>query len=170
VDKYKCRSLSQKKQSHIIPTPYLLYRIYYRQIVSACFRFFGLRFFSFFKAVGDKKDAEASKNVTSPYKCTAEAIFGGRKSENVKSYAGNRKDSDSISALCDILKLNYNNLFSFFRSALFLAPTEWGRDKIVWSVRFRRTRRTIVRRAAKSGAEKAKTLNFMQESVRIPTP
>ena len=77
---------------------------------------------------------------------------------------------DPLSALYDILKLNYNNLFSFFRSALFLAPTEWGIDKIVWSTRFRRTRRTIVRRAAKSGAEKAKTLNFMQESVRIPTP
>ena len=45
-----------------------------------------------------------------------------------------------------------------------------GRDKIVWSVRFRRARRTIVRRAAKSGAEKAKTLNYKQESVRIPTP
>ena len=60
-------------------------------------------------------------------------------------------------------------VFAFLVCA-FLAPTEWGRDKIVWSVRFRRTRRTIVRRAAKSGAEKAKTLNFMQESVRIPTP
>ena len=57
-----------------------------------------------------------------------------------------------------------------FSVCAFLAPTEWGRDKIVWSVRFRRTRRTIVRRAAKSDAEKAKTLNFMQESVRIPTP
>ena len=44
------------------------------------------------------------------------------------------------------------------------------RDKIVWSVRFRRARRTSVRRAAKSGAEKAKTSNFKQESVRIPTP
>ena len=64
-----------------------------------CFRFFGLRFFSLSKAVGDKKDAEASKNVTSPYKCTAEAIFGGRKSENVKSYAGIRKDSDSSPAI-----------------------------------------------------------------------
>ena len=47
--------------------------------------------------------------------------------------------------------------------------SEAGRDKIVWSVRFRRARRTSVRRAAKSGAEKAKTFNFMQESVRIPT-
>ena len=28
----------------------------------------------------DKKDAEAPKIVTSPYKGTAEAIFGGRKS------------------------------------------------------------------------------------------
>ena len=42
-------------------------------------------------------------------------------------------------------------------------------DKIVWSTRFRAARRTIVRRDAKSGAEKAKTFNFMQESVRIPT-
>ena len=29
----------------------------------------------------DKKDAESSKIVTSPYWRTAEAIFGGRKSE-----------------------------------------------------------------------------------------
>ena len=37
---------------------------------------------SFFhiRAGRDKKDAEASKIVTSPYKRTAEAIFGGRKS------------------------------------------------------------------------------------------
>ena len=84
------------QESVRIPTPYLLYRIYYRQIVSACFRFFGLRFFSFFKAVGDKKDAEASKIVTSPYLRTAEAIFGGRKSENVKSYAGIHKDSNPL--------------------------------------------------------------------------
>ena len=35
-------------------------------------------------SAGDKKDAEASKIVTSPYNCTAEAIFGGRKSENIK--------------------------------------------------------------------------------------
>ena len=45
-----------------------------------------------------------------------------------------------------------------------------GRDKIVWSVRFRRARRTSVRRAAKSGAEKAKTLfHLLKESARIPT-
>ena len=59
--------------------------------------------------------------------------------------------------------------FRFFGLRFFSLP-EKGRDKIVWSVRFRRARRTIVRRAAKSGAEKAKTLNFKQESVRIPTP
>ena len=64
------------------------------------------------------------------------------KIENIKPYAGIRQDSCRI---------------------------ELGRDKIVWSVRFRRARRTIVRRAAKSGAEKAKTFNFMQESERIPT-
>ena len=68
----------------------------------------------------DKKDAEASKIVTSPYKCTAEAIFGGRKSENIISpFEGIRKDSDPLSALWDILKFNYNNLFSLFWSALF---------------------------------------------------
>ena len=45
----------------------------------------------------DKKDAEASKIVTSPYKRTAEAIFGGRKSENIiSSFEGIRKDSDII--------------------------------------------------------------------------
>ena len=69
--------------------------------------------------MGDKKDAEASKNVTSPYKCTAEAIFGGRKSENVKSYAGIRKDSDPISDLWDKLQANNFSLFSFFQSVLF---------------------------------------------------
>ena len=60
-------------------------------------------------------------------------------------------------------------LIRFFGLRFFSRPAK-GRDKIVWSVRFRRARRTIVRRAAKSDAEKAKTLNFMQESVRIPTP
>ena len=54
-----------------------------------------------------------------------------------------------------------------YRSVLFSRP-EMGRDEIVWSVRFRRARRTIVHRAAKSGAEKAKTLNSKRESVRIP--
>ncbi len=45
----------------------------------------------------DKKDAESSKIVTSPYKRTAEAIFGGRKSENaISSFEGIRKDSDII--------------------------------------------------------------------------
>ena len=57
----------------------------------------------------------------------------------------------------------------FFGLRFFSLPEE-GRDKIVWSVRFRAARRTIVRRGAKSGAEKAKTLNSKQESVRIPTP
>ena len=48
-------------------------------------------------SAGDKKDAEASKIVTSPYNCTAEAIFGGRKSENIISpFEGIRKDSDII--------------------------------------------------------------------------
>ena len=75
----------------------------------------------------------------------------------------------------------YSNAVEFFCSALFAFPGPYspvllwanggsGIDKIVWSVRFRRARRTTVRRAAKSGAEKAKTLNFKQESVRIPTP
>ena len=58
-------------------------------------------------------------------------------------------------------------LIRFFDLRFFSLPAK-GRDKIVWSVRFRRARRTIVRRAAKSGAEKAKTFNFMQESERIP--
>ena len=61
--------------------------------------------------------------------------------------------------------------YAVWQPALLLnrkSQPESGRDKIVWSVRFRRARRTIVRRAAKSDAEKAKTLNFMQESVRIP--
>ena len=59
--------------------------------------------------------------------------------------------------------------FRFFGPDDFSLPAK-GRDKIVWSTRFRAARRTIVRRGAKSGAEKAKTFNFMQESVRIPTP
>ena len=64
-----------------------------------CFRFFGPDDFSIPAKARDKKDAESSKIVTSPYLRTAEAIFGGRKSENVKSYAGIRKDSDPLSAL-----------------------------------------------------------------------
>ena len=59
--------------------------------------------------------------------------------------------------------------FRFFGLRFFSLPAK-GRDKIVWSTRFRAARRTSVRRGAKSGAEKAKTSNFMQESVRIPTP
>ena len=63
----------------------------------------------------------------------------------------------------------YGDVTIFDASASFLSlPDPTVIDKIVWSVRFRRARRTIVRRAAKSGAEKAKTLNFKQESVRIP--
>ena len=60
-------------------------------------------------------------------------------------------------------------LIRFFDLRFFSLPAK-GRDKIVWSVRFRRARRTIVRRAAKSGAEKAKTLfRLLKESARIPT-
>ena len=76
----------------------------------------------------DKKDAEASKHDSSPYWRTAETGFGGRKSENVKSYAGIRQDSDSLPAIYDILKINYHSPFSLFRSALFSRP-ESGRDK-----------------------------------------
>ena len=61
------------------------------------FRFFGLRFFSRPESGRDKKDAESSKIVTSPYKRTAETVFGGRKSENIiSSFEGIREDSDSI--------------------------------------------------------------------------
>ena len=87
--------------------------------IIALIRFFGLRFFSRYESGRDKKDAESSKIVTSPYKRTAEAIFGGRKSENIKLRAGIRQDSDPLHAIKDILKLSYNNPFSLFRSALF---------------------------------------------------
>ena len=64
----------------------------------------------------------------------------------------------------------YGDVTIFDASASFLSlPDPTVIDKIVWSVRFRRARRTIVRRATKSDAEKAKTSNFMQESARIPT-
>ena len=57
----------------------------------------------------------------------------------------------------------------FFGLRFFSRP-EPERDKIVWSVRFRLARRTSVRRKAKSGAEKAKTLfHLLKESARIPT-
>ena len=82
--------------------------------------FIGLCCFEFVGGSGrDKKDAEASKIVTSPYWRTAEAIFGGRKSENIKLRAGIRQDSDPLHAIKGILKLSYNNPFSLFRSALF---------------------------------------------------
>ena len=86
-----------------------------------------------------------------------------------------RIDAQMISSCCSprfiaiIIIVFRTSLIRFFDLRFFSLPAK-GRDKIVWSVRFRRARRTIVRRAAKSGAEKAKTLNFMQESVRIPTP
>ena len=45
----------------------------------------------------DKKDAEASKTASSPYKRTAETVFGGRKSENIiLPFEGIREDSDII--------------------------------------------------------------------------
>ena len=69
----------------------------------------------------DKKNADSSKTASSPYWRTAETVFGGRKSENIKLHAGIRKDSNPLSAIWNMLKLNYNNLFSLFRSALFLA-------------------------------------------------
>ena len=53
----------------------------------------------------DKKDAEASKTASSPYWRTAETVFGGRKSENIKPYAGIRQDSDPIIKIMIILKL-----------------------------------------------------------------
>ena len=78
--------------------------------------------------------------------------------------------SDRISSAFIVFAPNKspNHTFIRFFGLRFFSRPEMGRDKIVWSVRFRRARRTIVRRAAKSGAEKAKTLNFKQESVRIP--
>ena len=88
-------------------------------MISACFRFFGLRFFSRPGLGRDKKDAESSKHDSSPYKRTAETGFGGRKSENIKLHAGIRQDSDPLSALWEILKANDFSLFSLFRSALF---------------------------------------------------
>ena len=68
------------QESVRIPTPFSSYGTYERLISSACFRFFGPDDFSRHESGSDKKDAEASKIVTSPYKRTAEAIFGGRKS------------------------------------------------------------------------------------------
>ena len=53
------------------------------------------------------------------YYCTSRCEIERRKSENIKLYAGIRKDSDPIFAIWNILKLNYDNLFSLFRSALF---------------------------------------------------
>ena len=69
----------------------------------------------------------------------------------------------------DFTKAVIKKLVFAFSIRAFSAFPKTGRDKIVWSTRFRRARRTSVRRAAKSGAEKAKTSNFKQESVRIPT-
>ena len=51
-----------------------------KSLIIALIRFFDLRFLSLSEPGRDKKDAEASKSVTSPYNCTAEAVFGGRKS------------------------------------------------------------------------------------------
>ena len=80
--------------------------------------------------------------------------------------------SDRISSAFLVLvpfKSSNHTFIRFFGLRFFSLPAK-GRDKIVWSVRFRRARRTIIRRAAKSDAEKAKTYILMQESVRIPTP
>ena len=80
--------------------------------------------------------------------------------------------SDRISSAFIVFVPNKSLIIALIRffGLRFFSRRAKGRDKIVWSVRFRRARRTIVRRAAKSDAEKAKTSNPMQESVRIPTP
>ena len=100
----KAKTSNFKQESVRIPTHFPLCGTYKRLIRSACFRFFDPDDFSRPETGRDKKDAEASKIVTSPYNCTAEAIFGGRKSENVKSYAGIRQDSDTSIANMNILK------------------------------------------------------------------
>ncbi len=48
-------------------------------------------------------------------------------------------------------------------------PHRTGSDKKMQNRRKSSRRRTSVRRGAKADAEKAKTFNFKQESVRIPT-
>ena len=115
----KAKTLNFKQESVRIPTPYQQYGVYYKSIIIACFRFFGPDDFSRPESGRDKKDAESSKIVTSPYKRTAETIFGGRKSENIKLLAGIRQDSDPLSTIWGILKINYHSLFSLFRSGRF---------------------------------------------------
>ena len=68
------------KESVRIPTSFSKLDYTKAVIKKLVFAFSVCAFFSLAEAVGDKKDAEASKIVTSPYNCTAEAIFGGRKS------------------------------------------------------------------------------------------
>ena len=115
----KAKTFNFMQESERIPTPFSPYGTYERLISSACFRFFDPDDFSRPESGRDKKDAESSKTASSPYKRTAETVFGGRKSENIKLYAGIRKDSDTIIVMLCILKLNYNNLFSLFRSGRF---------------------------------------------------
>ena len=79
----KAKTYIFMQESVRIPTPYLPYMTYQRLIIIVRFRFFGPDDFSLPAKGRDKKDAESSKSVTSPYKRTAEAIFGGRKSENI---------------------------------------------------------------------------------------
>ena len=93
------------------------------------FRFFGLRFFSRHEPGRDKKDAEPSKIVTSPYLRTAETVFGGRKSENIKPYAGIRQDSDTSSVKLIILKINYTGPVFAFSVCAFLADPQRGEIK-----------------------------------------
>ena len=71
----------------------------------------------------DKKDAEASKIVTSPYKCTAEAIFGGRKSENfISPSEGIRKDSDIFQQIRLYKSRHQMPCFRFFGLRFFSLP------------------------------------------------
>ena len=69
---------------------------------------------------------ECSISSRKAYNCTSRDEIGRRKSENVKFYAGIRKDSDSSFAKLILLKINYTSLVFAFSVRTILASPLFG--------------------------------------------
>ena len=113
---------------------------------------------------------ECSISSRKAYKRTSCGEIGRRKSENIKSYAGIRQDSDPIIKIMIILKLRqFNSVFAFSVRTILASPQR-REIKKMQNRRKSSRRRTSVRQRRFSAVEKAKTLfHLLKESARIPT-
>jgi hypothetical protein len=106
----------------------------------------------------DKKDAESSKSVTSPYRCTAEAIFGGRKSG--KSFLWRNPIGFHQLSLCLCRTKAQVTLLSAFSFRTISADPNRGEIKKMQNRRKTSRRRTGVRQRRFSAVEKADNYFF----------